>query len=260
MRESMPTGPLCTRNSLADQFRELGVNHGDTLLLNSSLRSLGWVNGGAEAVILALLDVLGNTGTLVVPTQSSDNSDPANWQHRPVPEAWEPIIRETVLPYDPRTTPTRLMGVITEAVRTWPGAVRSAHPQSSFSAVGPQAESLVAGHALDCALGEQSALAKLECAHARVLLLGVGFESCTSFHLAEYRIPGGMTENSFAVMTDEGRQRMTVRDTALWEERFDELGADFEKERTIVRGKVGGADSRLFQLTMRSSLHRGGFY
>jgi aminoglycoside 3-N-acetyltransferase len=69
-----------------------------------------------------------------------------------------------------------------------------------------------------------------------------------------------MTENSFAVMTDEGRQRMTVRDTALWEERFDELGADFEKERTIVRGKVGGADSRLFQLTMRSSLHRGGFY
>jgi aminoglycoside 3-N-acetyltransferase len=104
------------------------------------------------------------------------------------------------------------------------------------------------GHALDCALGEQSPLAKLECAHARVLLLGVGFESCTPFHLAEYRIPGGMTENSFAIMTYEGRQWMTVRDTALSEERFDELGADFEKERKIVRGKVGGAGSRLFQL------------
>ena len=98
MRESFPTGPLCTRKSLADQFRELGVNHGDTLLLHSSLRSLGWVNGGAEAVILALLDVLGNTGMLMVPTQSSDNSDPANWQHPPVPEAWKPIIRETMLP------------------------------------------------------------------------------------------------------------------------------------------------------------------
>ncbi|KAH8764762.1 aminoglycoside acetyltransferase [Hyaloscypha finlandica] len=221
MRESFPTGPLCTRKSLADQFRELGVNHGDTLLLHYSLRSLGWVNGGAEAVILALLDVLGNTGTLVVPTQSSDNSDPANWQHPPVPEAWKPIIRETMLP---------------------------AHPQTSFSAVGPHGESLTAGHALDCALGEQSPLAKLECAHARVLLLGVGFESCTLFHLAEYRIPGRMMENSFAVMIDKGCQWMTVRDAALSEERFGELGADFEKERTIVRGKVGGADSRLFQL------------
>ena len=94
------------------------MNHGDTPLLYYSLRSLGWVNGGAEAVVLALLDVLGDTGTLVVPTQSSDNSDPANWQYPPVPEAWKPIIRETMLPYDPRTTPTRLMGVIAEAVRT----------------------------------------------------------------------------------------------------------------------------------------------
>jgi aminoglycoside 3-N-acetyltransferase len=249
MPESFPVGPLCTRKSLADQFRELGVNHGDTLLLHSSLRSLGWVNGGAEAVVLALLDVLGDAGTLVVPTQSSDNSDPANWQHPPVPEEWKPIIRETMLLYNPRTTPTRLMGVISETVRTWPGAVRSAHPQTSFAAVGSQAESLTAGHELDCALGERSPLARLEEAYARVLLLGVGFNCCTAFHLAEYRIPGGTTENSFAVMTDEGRQWMTVRDTALSEERFDEMGDDFEREHQVIRAKIGGADARLFQMT-----------
>jgi aminoglycoside 3-N-acetyltransferase len=62
------------------------VKPGDILLVYSSLSSLGWVNGGAEAVVLALPDVLGETGTLVVPTQFPDNSDPANWQHPPVPE------------------------------------------------------------------------------------------------------------------------------------------------------------------------------
>jgi aminoglycoside 3-N-acetyltransferase len=249
MPASFPAGPLCTRKSLADQFQNLGVKCGDTLLVHSSLRSLGWVNGGPEAVVLALLDVLGDTGTLVVPTQSSDNSDPANWQHPPVPEEWKQIIRDTMLPYNPSTTRTRLMGVVAETVRTWPGAVRSAHPQTSFAAVGLLAESLMVGHLFNCALGEQSPLARLEKAHARVLLLGVGFECCTAFHLAEYRIPGRETLNSFAVMTDERRQWMTVRDTALSEERFDEMGDDFERELQVIRAKVGGADARLFQIT-----------
>ena len=70
-------GPLCTRSSLAADFRSLGVNPGSILLVHSSLSSLGFVCGGAEAVVLALLDVLGEKGTLVVPTHSSDNSDPA---------------------------------------------------------------------------------------------------------------------------------------------------------------------------------------
>ncbi|KAE9371828.1 aminoglycoside acetyltransferase [Stipitochalara longipes BDJ] len=248
MPESFPAGPLCTCKSLANQFRELGVNHGDTLLVHSSLSSLGWVNGGAEAVVLALLDVLGDKGTLVVPTHSSDNSDPAHWQHPPVPEEWKPIIRETMLPYSPRTTRTALMGVIAETVRTWPGAIRSAHPQTSFAAVGLKAEPLMADHALDCALGEQSPIAKLETVDSRVLLLGVGFDCCTAFHLAEHRIPRGMMENSFSVMTEEGRSWMTVRDTATSGDRFDELGADFEREQQVIRGKIGAAEARLFPI------------
>jgi aminoglycoside 3-N-acetyltransferase len=249
MPESFPPGPLCTRESLAEQLRALGVNPGDVLLVHSSLSSLGWVNRGAEAVVLALLDVLGDTGTLVVPTHSADNSDPKNWQHPPVPEEWKQTIRDTMLPYDPRTTRTYHMGVIAETVRTWPGASRSAHPQTSFTAIGPLAEELTAGHALDCALGEKSPLAKLEAAKARVLLLGVEFDRCTAFHLAEHRIPGGMTESSFAVMTDEGRKWMTVRDTVISDERFTELGADFEREGGVEWGKIGGADARLFLMT-----------
>lgn len=241
-----PTGPLCTRTSLADDLRELGVHPGETLLTHSSLSALGWVSGGQVAVVQALLDVLGQKGTLVVPTQSSDNSDPAEWGNPPVPESWWPDIRASIPAYDPRTTPTRAMGAIAEAVRTWPGALRSAHPQTSFAAVGPRAAALLEGHALDCRLGERSPLARLEESGARVLLLGAGFDSCTCFHLAEYRLPAPEVSNSFAVMTPEGRRWTTVRETSISEERFDELGADFERDRPVVRGRVGAAKARLF--------------
>ncbi|MFD5552786.1 aminoglycoside N(3)-acetyltransferase [Streptomyces sp. NPDC127068] len=242
------TGPLCTRDSLAADLRALGLAPGGTLLLHASLSSLGWVCGGPGVVVGALLDVLGGDGTLVVPTHTGDNSDPADWENPPAPEAWWADIRATMPAFDARSTPVFGVGVIPETVRNWPGVVRSSHPQTSFAAVGPRAGALVDGHALDCRFGERSPLARLEEAGARVLLLGADFSSCTAFHLAEYRIPAPQEDNSFAVMTPRGRAWSTVRDTAVSADRFDELGAAFERARPVVRGAVGGARARLFDL------------
>ncbi|MFF1643238.1 aminoglycoside N(3)-acetyltransferase [Streptomyces sp. NPDC058246] len=237
-----PTGPLVTRGTVSAHLLELGVRPGETLLVHSSLSSLGWVNGGPVAVVQGLLDALGPEGTLVVPTQSGDLSDPALWSRPPVPEEWWPTIRATMPPYDPRLTPSRGVGVIPETVRGWPGALRSAHPETSFAALGPRAAAIVEGHAPDCRLGERSPLARLEADGARVLLLGAGYATCTSFHLAEYRIPSPVVE--------VGRPSPTgwelVPEVSITSERFDELGADFERDRPVVRGTVGAADARLF--------------
>ncbi|MFJ4683518.1 aminoglycoside N(3)-acetyltransferase [Streptomyces sp. NPDC088789] len=237
-----PIGPLVTRGSLAGELREAGVREGETLLVHSSLRSLGWVCGGPVAVVRALLDVLGPEGTLVVPTQTGGLSDPAAWSAPPVPEEWWDTIRATLPAYDPLITPSRGMGAIPEAVRTWPGALRSAHPQTSFAALGPRAAEITEGHATDCRLGERSPLARLERLGARVLLLGVGYDACTSFHLAEYRVPcpralvGRPAPGGWEVVTE----------LAITSERFDELGHDFERDRPVVRATAGAADLRLF--------------
>ncbi|ARP69654.1 AAC(3) family N-acetyltransferase [Streptomyces pluripotens] len=238
-----PTGPLITRDAVAAQLRLLGVGTGEILLAHCSLSSLGWVNGGAVAAVQGLLDALGPSGTLVVPTQSADLSDPVGWANPPVPEQWWDRIRTTMPAYDPLITPSRGVGVIPETVRTWPGALRSAHPQTSFAALGPHAADLMDGHAVDCRLGERSPLARLERLGARVLLLGVGYDACTSFHLAEYRIPAPHVEVGRPA---PGGGWETVIEVSIDSDRFDELGHDFERDRPVDRGKVGAASARLF--------------
>ncbi|CAL5871544.1 uncharacterized protein PFLUO_LOCUS5797 [Penicillium psychrofluorescens] len=245
---SYPNGPICTRDSLAADLRDVGLKGGEVVLLHSSLRSLGWVCGGAEAVVLALLDVLGPEGTLVVPSQTRYNSDPASWKNSPVPEVWWPIIRAHTPPFDPCTSRPEGMGAIAEAVRTWPGAVRSAHPQTSFAAVGPRAKSLMDYHPLDCRLGERSPLARLEDAGAQVLLVGVGFDSCTAFHLAEYRIPLKLTQHSFAITTSEGRKWITVEDVAIDGDHLEDLGRDFASHHMLACSAISTATTRLFPL------------
>ncbi len=244
----MPDGPQ-TRATIAADLAALGLRRGDTALTHASLSSFGWVCGGAVAVVQALLDVLGPWGTLVVPTQTMGNSDPRHWSRPPVPEEWWPTIRESMPAFDPRITPSTGIGAVGEMVRQWPGAVRSNHPHASFAAVGRAARELMAEHRLDSHLGEHSPLAALERAGGRVLLLGVGFDSCTAFHLAEYRVPAPRTEFGAAVLTGDGRREwVTYRDVATDSDDFADLGEDFERTGAVTNGRVGHAATRLFDV------------
>ncbi len=236
-----------TRESLAGDLRALGLRAGMVVIVHSSLSSIGWVNGGSVAVVQALEDVITPDGTLIMPAHSGEYSDPSYWQHPPVPEAWWPIIRDTMPAFDPRVTPTRGMGRIAETFRTWPGARRSSHPQDSFTAWGRHAEFITTHHALENGLGDQSPLVRIYDLDGRVLLLGVPYGNNTSFHLGEYRVPGGKIEVQGAPIIENGKRVWkTFTTLEVDSDCFDELGADFEKAHPVKIGLVGSAMARLF--------------
>src|SRR4051812_11855415 len=236
-----------TVRSLAAQLGALGVNPGDVVLLHSSMRSLGYVVGGSPAVVRALLAALGPAGTLVVPTNTGDNSDPSGWSNPPVPQSWWPVIRAESPGFDPASTPSQWMGVIAENVRTWPDARRSNHPWLSFAAVGARAADVTGTHVLDDALGERSPLGAVYRLDGKVLLLGVGHDANTSLHLGEWRqeSPPRGPRGASVRRPDGTSEWVTWTDVLENEDGFEDIGAAFEAEGRASIGSVGNATARL---------------
>lgn len=236
-----------TRESIAADLRALGVAPGMVLIVHSSLSSLGWVNGGPLTVIQALMDSLTSNGTLVMPTHSSEYSDPFYWQNPPVPESWQEKIRQTMPLFDPQRTPTRGMGRIPELFRTWPEVLRSAHPQLSFAAWGKEAHFITSGHALENSLGEHSPLARVYDLNGSILLMGVGYDSNTSLHLAEYRVPNPPQTMSSAPWQEHGqRVWKTFPDISFNDDLFPQIGKAYEEAGNEIEiGQIGAATCRL---------------
>lgn len=244
------TEPL-TLAMMIDQLHQLGLASGQTVLVHSSLSNLGYVSGGAQTVIMALTSVLGDQGTLMMPTHNSGNSDPANWRYPPVPESWWQTLRDNRPAYDPYLTPTRQMGIVPEIFRNLPAVIRSGHPVGSFAARGLHADYLTADHtSLEAMFSEGSPIGKLYELDGSVLLLGVPHSNNTSIHLAEYRadFPGKtMIQEGCAMMVNGKRAWVEFQMMNLTDDDFDEIGADYEREHPIAKGYVGLGESRFMK-------------
>ncbi|MER8090812.1 AAC(3) family N-acetyltransferase [Streptomyces sp. NPDC094048] len=241
---------------MSGQLTDLGVERNGVLLVHASMRAVGPVSGGPGAVVDALRDALGVGGTLVVPAFTPENSDTSTHyldRVRGLTERAREAVRASMPPFDPAASPAPSMGRLAETVRLTEGAARSDHPQTSFVALGPSARELVAHHRPDCHLGEDSPLARLYDLRAQVLLLGTGFDTCTAFHLGEYRVPAPPRRTYRCVVTAAGRRRWwEYEDAALDDSDFAALGADFshtDDGAAVRTGPVGSSTSRLFRIT-----------
>lgn len=238
-----------TVDSLSDDLSRLGLSRGSILLVHASLSSLGWVCGGATALIEALVRVIGPQGTLVMPTHTAGLSDPANWSNPPVPELWWPVIRENTPAFDARTTPTRGMGAVAECFRGHPDVIRSNHPLLSFAALGPAAQEITSGHELENGLGNNSPLGRIYGLGGEILLLGVGHGKNTSLHLSEVRAYGTkqpMTRTGAPMMVDGRRQWVAFNEPEYSGQDFSSIGLAFSQTTGRVRsGLVGVGESML---------------
>jgi aminoglycoside 3-N-acetyltransferase len=242
-----------TRSRLAADLRALGVREGGVLMVHTRMSAIGWVVGGSETVVRALLDALGAEGTLAAYASWEDHVyDADDWpaEHRDAYLAEPPV-------FDPATAEAvREHGRIPERVRTWPGARRSGHPEANVVAIGARADWLTSPHPTDDAYGPDGPFARLD----QILLLGAPLETITLLHHAEalarapkrrvtFRIPvvedGRVAERTYTDIDTSGAA-YPYKTLGLEEDEFAVIAREALAAGVGVRGKVGLAESHLF--------------
>ncbi len=215
-----------TREKLIQDFSYLGIEKADTLFIHSSFKSLGKVEGGAGTVISALEAVIGQEGLILMP---SFNLLPSREERT---ESW-----------DVEKTPSTV-GWLTEFFRQMPGTYRSDHYSHSVAARGKGAKAFVADH-LRCdgyqspwdyppwgkTYGTHSPMFRAYKAGAKLLMIGVDYQTSTYIHLVEViHWNKRLADNAEANFLGLNRPKLG----AFW----DGLG-------NLKRGKVGDSNCRL---------------
>lgn len=237
-----------TKDEIMAAFSEIGLHKGQTLMVHTSLSSIGYVCGGAQTVIEALTETVGPEGTIMMPTQSWKNLDPEDGVHWTVSEEHWQIIRDNWPAYDKNITPTNTMGAVAEMFRSWPGALRSDHPARSVAAWGKNAEYLTKDHDLSNIFGEGSPIGKLYELDGDVLLIGVDYDKNTSIHLADVRAtyPGKHNCVEHSAVMEDGKRVWKAYETLFVDgEDFVDIGAAFEQETAVNKCILGNAQLRL---------------
>jgi aminoglycoside 3-N-acetyltransferase len=209
-------------------------------MVHSSLSSLGCVQGSADAVLDALVDVLGPRGLLVVPTHTWGTVC-----------AQQPVFHETLSP--------STVGCISEALRTRRGTVRSLHPTHSLAALGPGAVDFATGHekaATPCP--RQSPYGKLLDRKAQVLLIGVGLESFTMMHAFEEwaEVPWlfNRTEVLYVITRTGLIHRVVSRRHTNDPRNFPALEPLLVERGALTYGTAGNAKLRLIDVASASAI------
>jgi aminoglycoside N3'-acetyltransferase len=256
------TAPVTvTRDDIAGSFREVGLRAGDGVFLHSSLSSFGEIEGGSQAVIDALDEVLGPDGLIAMPAFPLVGGTLEYLSTNPV--------------FDVRNTPSR-MGALTERFRTSAGVVRSLHPTHSVAARGPGAEELVAGHdEAETPFGAGTPFARMIERGMVQLWFGVGLRIFTLYHAFECLRPGGFPIQVFAaerveakVVDEQGRERTVstlVHDPVVGSQKDEKRAAIRDhllatrvlRRTTLGRGEVMAAKMPELMEELETLLGRG---
>jgi aminoglycoside 3-N-acetyltransferase len=211
------------RASLAADLRALGLRPGDIVMVHTALRALGVRD--PELVILALLDVLGDQGTLLMPALS--------WLQEP-PDV-----------HDSSTTPS-CVGFLPEYFRTRPGTRRSLHPTHSVTGVGARADELLQAHCVDTTpCGPHSPFSAI-LRGGTILFLGCGLRPNTAMHaVEEYATPPYLfgPPRRYIITDERGqtfRRIYTPHGFAGVTQRYDRV-ADLLAPPALRSGRVGAA-------------------
>ena len=197
---------------------ESGLQEGDVVIGHFSLSQFGYIEGGAENLIDILLDLLGPTGTLMMPTFTFSTVG--------------------YLPYDRERSPSRV-GAVTDAFWRRPDVIRSAHPTHSFAATGKLANQLLGGHQpTDSPISKDGPIGRLAETGGKVLMFcDVGPN--TSMHAGDYWSGIPLAEFICHYIENGERKEVTVPGSpwhAIFDKAYEKLYAE-GKVKDVVLGE-----------------------
>jgi aminoglycoside 3-N-acetyltransferase len=245
--------PFWTRQLLRGHIEAIGLKPGDAVMAHAALRKVGPMLNGPDALIGAILDVLGPEGTLLCYVNWDAQYEDALDDTGRLQDALKPSIP----PFDPKSSrASRDHGAFAEFVRTTPGALRSGNPGASVAAIGGSATWFTAGHPLDYGYGEGSPFAKLVETRAKVLMAGAPLDAMSILHHAEHlaQIPGKHVccmETPFRVEGGTEWRMIQEFDTSdpvvdgLNEDYFSGIVEEFLSQGRGSKGTIGSAPSVL---------------
>lgn len=242
LRSQKEKGHVFTKEFLVKNFQTIGIEKGDSLLVHSSLSKMGYLENGSDTLIDALLEVIGSTGNLLMP--SSPNL-----------LLQLDYVRSNQL-FDVQNSPSKL-GAITETFRKRSNVLRSLHNTEPVCACGPDAQYLTAGHFQELTPYTQSSpFYRLTELNGKILYIGVTLINAgTSLHLLEdavdFKYPVYFP-SVFDLKIKDFKGEIHEVKTKVHNPEYskkrkcDDLIPLFLKENVCAKVKVGNADSYLF--------------
>lgn len=241
LHQQAKTGGL-TQEDLIAELRTIGITEGDTVLVHSALSKIGYLKDGPRTLVAALLETVGNTGNILMPT-SPNNKRQLDY------------IKELEV-FDVQETPSRL-GAVTEYFRKLPEAKRSIHPTEPVACIGPDTEYFVDAHFGQLTpYNENSPFYRVAEKNGKILMIGVTLDNAgTNLHCLE----DAVTDFKFPIYYHE-IQKVKIRDyegneqvvetkihNPEWsvKRKCDELIPIFEKRGVLKKVQVGEAETLL---------------
>jgi len=230
-----------SKQKLINEFKKIGIERDDSILVHCSLSKVGFVDGGAETVVNALFDCVGENGTLLFPTFSASGRNKTYLEQHPC--------------FDSKSTPSQ-MGIITEYFRKLDDVFRSFHPTDSVCAKGRLAEYYTNSHFGQITpYNENSPFRKLCSMNGKILMLGTTLNgACTNLHTLEdavdFKFPVYDNRIFEVEMIDE-KGNKSIMKTKVHNPEFssrrncDALKPMFENEGVLINGIIGEAQSML---------------
>ena len=213
------------KEKIISDLKSIGIKEGDSLLVHSSLSALGKFSNKAEIVTEAIITVLGNEGTLLMPTLSYETVGIENPK------------------FDVNTTPS-CVGGLTEYFRLRRDTIRSFHPTHSVAGIGVLAELYLNDHQLDnTPVGKNSPLYKLKENNGKILFLGCSLEANTSIHGVEELVEPPYLfsdESQYFITTTDGKQlskKYRNHNFQNYEQRYDRI-ENLLENKDLIKGKV----------------------